>query len=521
MNKTESLNIVTRIGLFVLILGLGLVIGASQAEQVALTDWFNRLAQAAVSALQDIGLFVVRQPISELLGVIGYVVLTGLIVSLYLAHFRPPTLNQARFSWLLVLLLLLFVGLAWVMIPDYSLFAYLFPMATLSIMLAVLVDAQLSILVTFLMGLTLGHIASDSLALTVYAVMGGIIGVLSMGRMKRLNQLLWSGAYIALSNVIVILIFHFSSGRFELIQLLELMVIGIANGVLVVSLTLTGFALVGNLLGITTVVQLLDLAQPTHPLLRRLLLHAPGTYHHSLMVGNLAEQAAERIGADAFLIRVGAYYHDVGKLQRPNFFIENQLLQKTDEHDQLDPQTSAQIIISHVKDGLDLAKKYRLPRDVRAFIAEHQGTGLVKSFYHQALKQTPDPTQVDKASFRYPGPKPQSKETAIVMLADSCEAAVRALQLTSVEELDQLVHDIIIDKVSSGQLDECDLTLRELELIHLTFVEMLQGVFHRRHVDYPQEELSQEELKEEPAAINPALLPTPSSSPVIVTPSTY
>jgi putative nucleotidyltransferase with HDIG domain len=228
------------------------------------------------------------------------------------------------------------------------------------------------------------------------------------------------------------------------------------------------------------------------------------------MVANLAEQAAERIGADGLLARVGAYYHDVGKMVRPNLFVENQLDGKNG-HDRLDPRTSAQIIISHVNDGLDLAKEYHLPRAVRAFIPEHQGTGLVKYFYHQAHEQTDSPARVDEADFRYPGPKPQSRETAIVMLADSCEAAVRAVQPTSTEEMDKIVQRIIDDKLTSGDLDECGLTSRDLDQIRNAFVEMLHGVFHPR-IQYPQE------VKRECASGSPAVLSMPRSVAVIPSP---
>jgi putative nucleotidyltransferase with HDIG domain len=285
--------------------------------------------------------------------------------------------------------------------------------------------------------------------------------------------------------------------------LLQLIAAGVTNGAFSVSLTLIGFFLVGNLLGITTALQLLELARPTQPLLRQLLLRAPGTYHHSLMVSNLAEQAAERIGANALLTRVGAYYHDVGKIVRPYFFVENQM-DGINVQDRLDPRTSAQIIISHVEDGLNLAKKYHVPREVRAFIPEHQGTGFIKYFYHQALEQAADPDQVDEADFRYPGPKPQSKETAIVMLADSCEAAVRAAHPNSAEEIDKITRRIITDKLTSGDLDESDLTTRDLDQIRGAFVEILQGVFHPR-IKYP------EEVQEKLAGATPAALPSPQS----------
>jgi len=199
----------------------------------------------------------------------------------------------------------------------------------------------------------------------------------------------------------------------------------------------------------------------------------------------LAETAAESVGANPLLTRVGAYYHDIGKMVRPYFFVENQM-QGVNVQDRLDPQSSTQIIVSHVKDGLDLARKYRLPRTVRAFIPEHQGKGVIKYFYRKALDAAADPSEVNMADFKYPGPKPQSKETAIVMLADGCEAAVRASNPTSVDEVEQVVNDIILDRITSGELDECDLTMADLGKIRDAFVQMLQGVFHPR-IKYPKD----------------------------------
>jgi putative nucleotidyltransferase with HDIG domain len=458
---------------------------------------------ADVEALEELGL---QQPIFHLSAVVGdvtFITLIGLVIGLYLLRFRPRVLGQPRHMWLLLLLLLLFVGMIRLMVPGHTLLPYVFPMAALSIMLAALIEVQLSILVTILIGLVIGYVAGGSLEFTIYAVVGGLVGVFSLGPVERVNRLLWSGVYVALTNVAIVLIFRLPGGDFDSVGLLQLIGAGAANGAFSASLTLIGFFLVGNFLGITTSLQLLDLARPTQPLLRQLLLRAPGTYHHSLMVSNLAEQAAEQIGADALLTRVGAYYHDVGKIMRPYFFVENQM-NGINVQDRLDPRTSAQIIISHVKDGLDLAKKYRLPRDVRAFIPEHQGRGLIKYFYHQALEQADDPSQVDEADFRYPGPRPQSKETAIVMLADSCEAAVRAAHPNSVEEIDKIARRIINDKLANGDLDECDLTTRDLDQIRSAFVKILQGVFHPR-IKYP------EEVKEELARSSPAALPPPQS----------
>jgi putative nucleotidyltransferase with HDIG domain len=458
-----------------------------------------------IEALQELGL---QQPAFELpdvMGTIGYVVLIALVMGLYLVRFRPRALDKPRYQGLLLLLLLMFIALARGMIPGHTLLPYLFPMAALSIMLAALIEVQLGVLATLLVGLIAGYIAGGSLELTIYSVMSGLVGIFSLGRVERVNRLLWASVYVALMNVAIVLIFRVPTGDFDSVGLLQLMATAAANGALSASLTLIGFFLVGNLMGITTSLQLQDLARPTQPLLRQLLLRAPGTYHHSLMVSNLAEQAAERVGADALLARVGAYYHDIGKAVRPYFFVENQI-EGVNVQDRLDPRTSAQIIISHVKDGLDLAKKHRLPRDVRVFIPEHQGTGLIKYFYHQALEQGDDPDQVDEADFRYPGPKPQSKETGIVMLADSSEAAVRAERPSSVDEIDKIVRCVIADKLNSGELDECDLTMRDLDRCRAAFVEVLQGIFHPR-VKYPGQAV------EELAPANPAALAPPQPAP--------
>jgi putative nucleotidyltransferase with HDIG domain len=325
--------------------------------------------------------------------------------------------------------------------------------------------------------------AGGSLELAVYALAGGLIASLSLCRVESLNAFLWAGVYVVLANLAVILAFHLPNQDYDAVQLLTLVGFSLVNGSLSASLTLAGFYLLGTLFDITTSLQLMELARPTHPLLRQLLLKAPGTYHHSILVSNMAEEAAGRIGADALLARVGAYYHDIGKIIRPYFFVDNQV-EGVNVHERLDPRTSAQIVISHVKDGLDLAKKYRLPSKVRDFIPQHHGTSLATYFYQQARESEGD--EVNEEDFRYPGPKPQTKETAIVMLADCCEAAVRAERPASVEEIEELVRKVIGNKVLAGQLDECDLTLRDLDEIRNAFVSILQGVFHPR-IKYPEE----------------------------------
>lgn len=436
-----------------------------------------------VEVLNALGL---RQAEIEWPGVVStaiFALLMAIILELYVFRFRQEYWVKWPRMLLLFLLLILFILAAKLMVSDQSLLSYLLPTAALSMLLTVLLDPQLALTVTVLFSVVVGFMAGGSLELAVYALLGGLIASLSLSKVEKLNVFLRAGAYIALANLAVILVFHLPKQDYDAVQLLTLAGFSLLNGGLSASLTLAGFYLLGTLFDITTSLQLMELARPTHPLLRELLLKAPGTYHHSILVSNMAEEAAGRIGADALLARVGAYYHDIGKIIRPYFFVDNQV-EGMNVHEHLDPRTSAQIVISHVKDGLELAKKYRLPSKIRDFIPQHQGTSLATYFYRQALESEGE--EINEEDFRYPGPKPQTKETAIVMLADSCEAAVRAERPASLEEIEELVRKVISNKVLAGQLDECDLTLRDLDEIREAFISILQGVFHPR-VKYPEE----------------------------------
>jgi putative nucleotidyltransferase with HDIG domain len=233
--------------------------------------------------------------------------------------------------------------------------------------------------------------------------------------------------------------------------------------------------------------QLYELARPDHPILQLLLRNAPGTYQHSLQVANLAEQAAREIGANPLLTRVGALYHDAGKAVRPQFYIENQLPDQN-VHEQLDPTTSAGIILSHVQEGLDLARKHRLPPIIQNFISEHHGTMRASYQYHAALESVQgDESELDARDFTYPGPRPQSRETALLMLADGVEAKARADTPDDEDALDELVHTLIKDRLDRGQLDNTELTLRDLEIIRHSFVNTLKGIHHPR-IRYPSVE---------------------------------
>jgi len=436
-----------------------------------------------VEALRALGLRQAETKWQDVISTVIFVLLIAIVLGMYLFRFKQEYLLRWPRMALLLLLLILFILAAKPMVSDHGPLSYLLPTAALSMLLTVLLGPQLAISVTVLFSVIVGFMAGGVLELTIYSLLGGLVASLSLSRIERLSAFLRAGGYVALTNLAVILVFQLPQQRYDAVQLLTLAGFSVLNGGLSASLTLAGFYLLGPLFDITTSVQLMELARPTHPLLRQLLLKAPGTYHHSILVGNMAEEAAGRIGANALLARVGAYYHDIGKIIRPYFFVDNQM-EGVNVHERLDPRTSAQIVISHVKDGLDLAKKYRLPSKVRDFISQHQGTSLATYFYRQALESGKG--EANEKYFRYPGPKPQIKETAIVMLADSCEAAVRAERPDSPQAIEELVNKIINNKMLDGQLDECDLTLHDLQEIRKAFVSILQGTFHPR-VKYPEE----------------------------------
>ena len=438
-----------------------------------------------VEALDYFGLRQPKDERGDQLSAILHASVLTLLVGLYLWRFEPSIWNRLRRLALLAALILLFAVTAKGMITGRTVLPYLFPAAALPILLTILAGPNLAVLVAAVMGSLVGVMSHDSLELAAYSISGGLVAVLALGRVERLSAYFRAGLYVALVNVAVVLAFRLPSGVTDAFGLLTLVVAGIANGGVSASLSVGGLFLIGNLFDVTTTLQLQELSRPNHPLLQLLLMKTPGTYHHTLMVANLAEQAAERIGVNALLVRVGAFYHDVGKTARPYMFVENQV-EGGNVHEKLDARTSAEIITRHVQDGLDLAKRYRLPTSIRAFIPEHHGTMRASFLYQKAVQQAGgDASQVDEQAFRYPGPKPQSKETALLMLADGCEAAVRAARPSSEKEISEIVRKVISDRIACGQLTDCPLTLRDLDLIRESFTLTLQGVFHPR-IQYPE-----------------------------------
>ncbi len=453
------------------------------------------VTEAQVEALDKFGLRQ-RQITWQTVAAEGLIVLVFVLVLLlytYRYYLDFWTVEHAPLVLYAMVLGAIFLGKA--IVPGHAYLPYMYPLAALVVTLGTVQNRELAILVLFFVALLLGRLMGNSLLLSAHLGLGALVMLLIAHRASRLVTYLWGAVGMTLTQTVVLASFFLANNMLDTNELVVKMLLSAVNGVFSVALTLMNFYVLGFLVGITTIVQLAELAQPNHPLLQELITKAPGTYHHSLVVGNLVERAAAAVGADPFLARVGTYYHDVGKIKRPHYFTENQQ-GGINPHNQLTPQQSAAIIISHVADGEELARQYRLPERIRDFIREHHGTTLVAYFYRKALEAAGnDPAAVNERDFRYPGPKPRSKETAILMLADAVEAIARSRQPATRQELDDIVREVILERLEEGQLDEAPLTLRDLTRIRQAFVEMLAGVYHTR-VSYPD--------KKEPASAEAA-----------------
>jgi len=437
-----------------------------------------------LEALDQLGLQKAEVKWTDFAGVILLAVAGVLLLGFYLARFQPDVLWDGQKLLLLILLTVCFVVVSGRMAPGGAALRYLVPAPALAMLTTAALGPHAGVVTAMFLGGVVGAVADNSLEMVSFVALGGLAATLAMERVERIGTLFRAGLFAALVHIIVIFIFRFPQDATQLGALVVPVLVGVVNGGVSASLALGTLFLIGPLFDITTTMRLVELSRPDHPLLQRILREAPATYHHSLMVANLAEQGAERIGADPLLTRVGAYYHDAGKIARPYFFTENQA-DGVNPHDRLDPHTSAEIIIGHVIDGLALARRYRLPSRVRAFVSEHHGASRASFFYSKALQLAGDGASVDESDFCYPGPNPQSQETALVMLADGCEAAVRAARPTSDEEVAEIVDKIISARVDSGQLSESGLTLRDVEIIREVFTSSLRGAYHPR-IQYPQ-----------------------------------
>lgn len=368
------------------------------------------------------------------------------------------------------------------------LLGFLFPAALAPMMIRMLVGERIAVLVTMMLGISAGVIFQEGystvmqMEIALYMILSGISSLYFVRNMQKRSKVLQTSFGVAIINSLFIAFYLLmTQSSYTAKELLFYLVAAIVSALLSGALTIGTLPFIETVFGILSSLRLIELSSPNHPLLKKILMEAPGTYHHSIMVANLAEAACEAVGADGLLARVGCYYHDIGKTKRPGFFVENQT-NGLNPHDHLPPEKSRDIIIAHAADGVRILEKHKMPKEIVDIARQHHGTTAVKFFYYKAKQQ--DPT-VKESDYRYAGPKPQTKEIAIITVADSVEAAVRSMKDPTPEKIKNLVHAIAQDKLQDGQFDECDLTIQELHTIEQVFCETLNGTFHSR-IEYPE-----------------------------------
>lgn len=449
----------------------------------------ERVTEQHIEMFTALGMRNPRLHWASVLAILILVTMLVVLAALHIAHYHPRVYQQPRQLWLISVVVTVSalgvkLGSSLLGLPLSGVqLGYLTVMSTTmaGMLLAVLVSPHLATLLVGMLAIQSALLMNGEMRFAAISLMSSLVGIYSVWRLHDRYDLLRAGLWIGGTSLVLTWVLGWMNQ-----ETITEMSVGSAWAVLMSVLAVGGFALFVAVLerpfGAVTHLRLLELSSPEHPLLKELMLRAPGTYAHSIMVSHLADAAAKAIGADSLLARVGCYYHDVGKMRRPEFFIENQRMENV--HDRLTPSLSALIIAAHVKDGMELADQYRLPRPIRDIIAQHHGTSLISFFYQQALAGCEMQTPVLEQQFRYSGPKPQSKEAGIVMLADAVEAASRSLSRPTPARIESLVEHIIQEKIADGQLDECSLTFSEVHKIQEAFCRLLVAMLHSR-VEYP------------------------------------
>jgi hypothetical protein len=472
------------------------VVAVSQGQAIVRKG--DPVTALALEKIEAFGLTTARWDLARLAGwALFSVLLVGFLLA-WVWRFRPELWHHSNVLTLVGLLLLIST-LALEVTSGRPGLPFILPTAAVGILVALLLDASTAIVLMAVIAVIAGAVNGGALEMTAYVLFGGAAGIVAIRRGDRLNAFVQAGVAIAIVDALVVTTYGLLGQR-DLTGVVQLWGASALAGGGAAVIAYGTSALLGGAFGILTALQQLELANPSQPLLRRLLMETPGTYHHSIMVANLAERAADSIGADPLLTRIAAFYHDVGKLANPIAYIENQA-GGDNIHDELDPEASAQILKSHVADGIDIAYRARLPKPLIAFIPQHHGTALISYFYAKAREQAAAPygglatsdgekaaNAVEQTRFRHAGPKPQSREAALIMLADGVEASVRSLSSRDEPAIRAMVSRIIEERLGDGQFDECDLTLRDVEHIREAFVAQLLAMYHQR-IAYPQSKI--------------------------------
>ncbi len=434
--------------------------------------------------------------IDILLAFLGRVMLVGVVVSFFftfLITYRKAVFNEWKFVLLLALIFLIEHSLAFIIVINLDLSEYLIPIAVAAMVLTILFDARIGFMAAASIAMLSGIIMGNNLDFVIVSLFQSSAAVYSVRRLRTRGQIFTAIFVLSLASTTVVLAMGlFKAHAWSQISSDMLYLLGIS-----ILSPIINYGLIGLLeiaFDITTDLTLLELSDFNHPILKRMQKEANGTFNHSVVVGNLAESCANAIGVRSLLCRVGAYYHDIGKMQRSEYFIENQF-QGENKHDTLTPVMSAKIVRNHVKDGLQLAEEYGLPQVVSNFIPMHHGTGRIEYFYHRALEEVEDPDSINESAYRYPGPKPNTKETGLIMICEAVEAAVRSMKRPDIFKVEEIIDRIIDKRVEDGQLDECPLTLDDLRRIKgevngtSGMLPVIRGIYHIR-VEYPEDESS-------------------------------
>ena len=411
----------------------------------------------------------------------GLVLLVLILQWYYLYMYHEEVFNDISKLALLNLLNVIAIILA----RTLSLISpFLIPFACVPILMSILIDHKIAMIISALNCILISAVVGFKVDITLLAIVNATFSGIIMRKMEQRNDIIYSTLPLAAINLTLTFFVGFLMSN-NIIDVIT------KSGFTLISAIISSILAIGFLpffestFDIITTVKLLELSNPNNALLKRLLLDAPGTYHHSLLVANLAEIAAEKVGANTVLTRVASYYHDIGKIKRPYFFKENQL-GNDNPHDKITPNLSALIITSHVKDGLDMAREYKLPKVIQNIIMQHHGTFLVKYFYLIARNSSENPEDVQEMNFRYQGPIPDTKESGIIMLSDAVEASVRSIPNPTNGKIEEMVNNIIKERLNEGQLDHCDLTLRDIDIIKKSFLKSLSGIYHKR-IEYPDD----------------------------------
>jgi cyclic-di-AMP phosphodiesterase PgpH len=425
---------------------------------------------------------------------LGLLLFVSLVVGALFYYFTNPGVsNENRVTQLMIFSIVFIVAITVMKIVSifadlkYTDLGFFFPAAMAAMIIKILLNERFAAAVTIVIG-AFGTIIFNAdtpgnlnFSIGLYIMFSGIAGIIILSRKNFKSKILQAGLLLSVVNIVLVFsILFITEGNYTKMEYLFYIVAAIVSGVgsSILTTGLLPFFEAG--FGILSSIKLIELSNPNHPLLRKILTEAPGTYHHSVMVANLAESACESIGANGLLARVGCYYHDIGKTKRPQFFIENQL-NIENPHDRLPPATSRDIIIAHAIDGAEMLINCKLPQEIVDIAEQHHGKTLLKFFYHKALEQGDD---VKEEEYRYPGPKAQTKEIAVIGIADSVEAAVRSMNHPTAEKIEGIVEKIIAERLDDHQFDECDITMKELRIVKESLCETLNGIFHSR-IEYP------------------------------------